>query len=300
MGSSVTVIIPAFNEALGIERCVRQVLDEPWPDDITLRHVIVVDDCSDDATGGITARLADEDRRVTLLTNGERRGKNYGIWAATALASTDMVAVLDADVFLSPGSLAQTIRFLQQRPDYAGSSCLMRPLPPRSWRGRASYAQALLCTALQYSGAAYLTRLYILRGDALAALRIPEGVADDAYITLWLRAHALPYAVCPTATGYFAVADGLRDFAKQTLRGRLGETATRAALPAVSSRPTGDRAVPRAITWMIRQDPWGSLLYTLWYAIVLATPARWWLSSVSLSTFDAAASTKSVAVRRAS
>jgi len=294
--TSVTVVLPAYNEELNIARAVGQVLDEPWPDACALDSVIVVDDCSADRTQAIAADLARREPRVVVRRNARRSGKNAGIRAAAATSHSDIIAVVDADVLFSHGCLAKTIGLLIERPDVMGASCIIEPLPAQSWRERASRSQALLVAALKRQGYAYLSAVYAIKAPAVGALDIPDGVADDAYITCWLRAHGYQYAVQTNATAYIRGATGLRDFAKQTLRGRRGDVATRQAVS--GSAPVLRRhALLRALIRAFVQDPLGFLLYVAWYAVVVVTPTRMWLSSISLSAFDSVTSTKDVATR---
>jgi len=294
----VTIVIPAYNEELNIARAVSQVLNEPWSATCELGSVIVVDDCSADRTRTIAEDLARQEQRVVVIWNARRSGKNAGIRAAVAASHADIIAVVDADVLFSHGCLSKTISLLIEEPNLMGASCIIEPLPTQSWQERASRSQALLVAALKRQGHAYLSAVYAVKVPAFGALNIPDGVADDAYITCWLRAHNYRYAVQTNATAYIRAATGLRDFAKQTLRGRLGDVMTKRAVPdsaSVLRRPILFKALVQTFV----QDPIGFCLYVAWYGIVIATPQHIWLSSASLSVFDTVTSTKDVVVRQA-
>src|SRR5262245_52212283 len=56
----ISVIVPARNEAANIERCVRSLLAQSYPD----LEIIAIDDGSTDATPAILARLAAESSRL--------------------------------------------------------------------------------------------------------------------------------------------------------------------------------------------------------------------------------------------
>lgn len=295
--ASVTVVIPAFNEEANLARIVRQVLDEAWSAELRLDQVIVVDDCSDDDTPAIAARLEREDTRIRVIRNARRSGKNAGIRGATAASRSEVIAIVDADVLLVPGCLVKTIHLLAGDPGLMASSCIIEPLPARSWRERASASQALLVAELKRLGCAYLSALYAVKAPAFGALDLPDDVADDAYITLWLRAHGYRYAVRRDALAYIRAATGLRDFARQTLRGRRGEAATAQTISGDTPGPDRRRVLPHALARTFVRDPFGFTLYVIWYAVVLATPRTLWLPMVNLSTFDTVRSTKDVSVR---
>ena len=87
------VLIPAFNEALLVKRCIDSVIDAG----IAARHVYVVDDKSTDATAAIVRAIPG----VNLLSNERKRGKLGGICDALAhfnlAARYEYLAILDAD-----------------------------------------------------------------------------------------------------------------------------------------------------------------------------------------------------------
>lgn len=64
----VSVIVPAYNAARLLERCVRSITGQTYP----ALEVIVVDDGSKDDTGKIADQLAAEDSRIRVVhkTNG--------------------------------------------------------------------------------------------------------------------------------------------------------------------------------------------------------------------------------------
>jgi hypothetical protein len=109
----VSVLIPARNEELGIEACVRSVLAS--------RHVelevIVLDDASTDRTAEIVRAIAAEDSRLRLeaappLPEGWC-GKQHACFALAKLARHDTLTFLDADVKLEPDALARMALFLR-------------------------------------------------------------------------------------------------------------------------------------------------------------------------------------------
>lgn len=296
---AVTVLIPAYNEELNVSRAVRQALDEPWGEHARLDAVVVVDDCSGDDTYAIASALAASEPRVSVLRNEQRGGKNAGIRAASRGCRSDVMVVVDADVLVPMGSLYKTVALLANDASLMAASCIVEPLPAQDWTERASRSQALFVSELKRRGQAYLSALCALRSPAFEALDIPDDVADDAYITLWLDAHGYRYAVRRDAMVYIRAAVGLRDFAKQTLRGRSGEKRTKTAVAVGATRKrTSFPTVSAALLAAFVRDPLGFFLYCVWYAVVLATPRRWWLSSVSLSTFETVGSTKRLDKKR--
>ncbi|MGR3540119.1 MAG: glycosyltransferase family 2 protein, partial [Hasllibacter sp.] len=70
----VAVVMTAWQAEAHLERAMRGVLEQSHRD----LRLIVMDDCSEDATGAVARRLAEEDARVTL----RRTSRNVGTYAA--------------------------------------------------------------------------------------------------------------------------------------------------------------------------------------------------------------------------
>jgi hypothetical protein len=110
----ISVLIPARNEELGIEICMRSVLAS--------RHVelevIVLDDASTDRTAEIVRAVAAEDTRVRLevappLPEGWC-GKQHACYWLSKLSRFDTLTFLDADVRLEPDAIARMALFLKE------------------------------------------------------------------------------------------------------------------------------------------------------------------------------------------
>ena len=112
---TVSVVIPARNEAHNIERCVRSALAAQYP----RLEVIAVDDHSTDATGAILARLATEDSRLRVVTPAPLPGDWFGKqWACTAGANagdSDLIAFFDADTVQTPDLIPRAVNAMRSR-----------------------------------------------------------------------------------------------------------------------------------------------------------------------------------------
>jgi glycosyltransferase involved in cell wall biosynthesis len=111
---SLTVIIPAYNEALNIQDCVRSVLANALPPNASLQ-VIVADDESTDGTAALALAIAATDARVQVITVPPRprdaiwRGKNWACAQAVQQATGEYWLFIDADVRLQPRAIATTL-----------------------------------------------------------------------------------------------------------------------------------------------------------------------------------------------
>lgn len=101
---SLTLVLPAYNEAGNIEPVVRQSLATlpTFTDDF---DIIVVDDGSRDATAAIVERVAAEDRRVHLVRHERNRGYGAALTSGFRASRGDYVMFMDADQQFDIGDL---------------------------------------------------------------------------------------------------------------------------------------------------------------------------------------------------
>src|SRR4051812_15164518 len=114
---SVSVLIPAKDEANQIEKCVSSVLRQDYPN----FDVIVIDDRSTDGTGEILDRLASQDSRLRVahLQDGTLPpgwgGKSFALHNGLMQAHGDWLLFVDADVQLESDVMSATIAWAKTR-----------------------------------------------------------------------------------------------------------------------------------------------------------------------------------------
>lgn len=100
---SISVVIPARNEAAIIGRTVRALLASHYPD----FEVIVVNDRSTDGTGDVLASI--DDARLVAITGAEPPdgwlGKPWALHQGAARARGELLLFVDADVIYEPDAL---------------------------------------------------------------------------------------------------------------------------------------------------------------------------------------------------
>lgn len=105
-GLSVSVLIPAYNEAKVISASIRHILASTHQN----VHVIVIDDGSADGTSDVVRSCFSEEPRVDLIAtrnSGKARAINLGL----ARAEGDIVVVLDADTQFEPSTISRLVRW---------------------------------------------------------------------------------------------------------------------------------------------------------------------------------------------
>ncbi len=104
---SVSVIIPAYNEAANIQGCLRAVLQDQVPD----LEVWVVDDQSTDDTQALACQV--QDPRVQVIVSPPRPpqwvGKNWACTQGAQGARGDYLLFIDADVRLGPHTITDAV-----------------------------------------------------------------------------------------------------------------------------------------------------------------------------------------------
>lgn len=99
----VSVIVPAFNESVGVERAVRSLVASDYPD----FEVLVVDDGSNDGTGEIVEALELSQVRVVRQANA---GKAAALNRGMSETRHEIIAMVDADTVFEPDTLSQLVR----------------------------------------------------------------------------------------------------------------------------------------------------------------------------------------------
>ena len=99
----VSIVVPAFNEAIGIERAVRSLAESDYPE----LEVIVVDDGSTDGTAELVERLGLQHVHVLRQPN---RGKPAALNRGIAAARHAIVVMVDADTVFEHETLGRLVQ----------------------------------------------------------------------------------------------------------------------------------------------------------------------------------------------
>lgn len=109
----VSVLIPARDEERTIERTVRAMLAQTYPE----LEIVVVNDRSTDATGAILDRLRDS--RLVVVSGVEPPpgwlGKPWALHQASGRARGELLLFVDADVIYAPDTIGAAVAHLEER-----------------------------------------------------------------------------------------------------------------------------------------------------------------------------------------
>ena len=109
---AVDIVIPARDEAEGIERCLRSLLAQDYPGPL---RILLVDDRSSDGTGAIARALADS--RVVVIDGASRpagwSGKLWAVAQGVGRGTAPLVLLCDADIVHDPAHVATLVAKLE-------------------------------------------------------------------------------------------------------------------------------------------------------------------------------------------
>ena len=192
-----SVVVPAFNEAAGLERLLARLrpalegLGFAW-------EVIIVDDGSSDATGAKLKRLNGEDARVKGLVLSRNFGKESAMAAGLRYAAGDAVVVMDADLQHPPELIAAFVARWREGYDIVYGQRLDRTADSLAhrWAARLFYAafQALTRTALP-AGAGDFRLLDRKAVEAINQMGERARFTKGLYAWIGFRACGVPFQV---------------------------------------------------------------------------------------------------------
>jgi hypothetical protein len=99
------------------EKYVRLAIDSVLSQDFANIELIVVDDCSTDATPAIVHSY--DDPRIVYIRNAENMRQTRSLNVALSRARAELVARIDADDVFLPGKLRRQYEFMTAHPDVA-------------------------------------------------------------------------------------------------------------------------------------------------------------------------------------
>ncbi|KKW35355.1 MAG: Glycosyltransferase involved in cell wall biogenesis [Candidatus Adlerbacteria bacterium GW2011_GWA1_54_10] len=125
---NVAILVPSYNEERTIAGTLESLLSLDYPKDKL--ELVVVDDGSMDKTGNIAKKFATEHPQVKYFYK-ENGGKYTALNWGLERTSAEFVGCLDADSFVAPDALLETIKRFEESPDTMAVVPAMKVYRPR-------------------------------------------------------------------------------------------------------------------------------------------------------------------------
>jgi glycosyltransferase involved in cell wall biosynthesis len=109
----ISIVLPAYNEASRIEKCVREV-ERAVSSFSGSYEIIVAEDGSTDGTDQILANLSKRNSRIGFLHSPVRLGKGKAIKQALRLARGDVIVFMDVDLSASLKYLPRIVQLAKE------------------------------------------------------------------------------------------------------------------------------------------------------------------------------------------
>ena len=223
---SVTVLIPAYNEAKVINGSIRAMLKSRYTQPF---DILVVDDGSTDGTADVVRAEFGSNDRVSVVTKpngGKWTALNYGLQSTTS----EVVVALDADTMFEPEALIWLLRHFAD-PNVgavAGSTMVGNT---RSYMGAFQELEYLTSQNLERRALELCNAITVVPG-AIGAWRREavlsvggyngDTLAEDADLTMALPLHGWKIIYESRAVGLTEAPESVRPFLKQRFRWVFG------------------------------------------------------------------------------
>jgi Glycosyl transferase family 2 len=153
--AKIDVVVPCYNYGRFLNSCVGSLLEQSVRD----LRVLVIDDASTDDSLSVARKLAEKDRRVSVVAHSQNKGHIATYNEGIAWASADYFLLLSADDLLVPGALERAIEIMDENPDVVlthGEGIVWyddQPFPPVATQRTSTWARHDLIGEICATGA---------------------------------------------------------------------------------------------------------------------------------------------------
>ena len=111
MTPKVSIIVPAYNAAVFLDKTVRSILDQSYRN----IEIILVNDCSTDNTLQIIQKFARLDKRVKVVDKSKNEGVDFARFSGIEVATGDYITFLDSDDWFAPDAVETMVGIAERK-----------------------------------------------------------------------------------------------------------------------------------------------------------------------------------------
>jgi biofilm PGA synthesis N-glycosyltransferase PgaC len=217
--TTVSVGVCAYNEGKNIGACLDSLVRQELKG-FDFLEIIAVSSGSTDETDEVVRRFEAKDRRVKLVRQERREGKNSAINLLISMAKGDILVLANADNRLELGSMQALIEpFQDEEVGVTGG----HPIPVNGKDTVVGFAVNMLWDMHHR-----VAMIYPKVGELMAFRRLDKRLptstqSDEDIIRLELEKKGLSTVYVPQAIVHNKGPEDLRDFVKQRTRVNIGE-----------------------------------------------------------------------------
>jgi hypothetical protein len=188
--------VVAYNEEIHLGTAVRSLLTQELPPGVAWGNIWVVASGCTDRTVEVARKLAEEDSRICVVVEPERRGKAHALREVFDRATGDALVLLNADACAEQGAVIHLLRTAEGKP--TPCAVMARPVVPPQSSGRWAVTFQWMWDLHHEFHAAILgegkgghlsDELLMVSLPGVTA--IPDGIINDgSYLAVWLSQQA--------------------------------------------------------------------------------------------------------------
>jgi glycosyltransferase involved in cell wall biosynthesis len=221
----ITIGIAAYNEERSIAHCIESIQAACQSLEHKTELIVVACGCTDQ-TVQRASRSLDTRHSARLITGPDRLSKCAGLNLIAERARGDIIAFIDADLFVHNDALRILTEAFAKDPSVSVAYGRMLPTkgPSRLWTKVGEWTASALhaLRSLPDGSGLWLVcgPLFALRRNIWA--KLPEGVmSDDVYIGALAQSKGLRISYLPDAIAYGRYPQTLAEYVDQKLRNRI-------------------------------------------------------------------------------
>ena len=111
----VSVIIPTYNVANYIEKCLECICNQTYKN----LEIIICDDCSKDNTVEIIKKYMEQDNRIIFMQNEKNLKSGATRNRCIEKSTGDYILIQDADDYSKPDRVEKEVSFLEENPNFS-------------------------------------------------------------------------------------------------------------------------------------------------------------------------------------